>query len=397
MKPIEEQFAGDKATIEFLNAQKPSSRNIYKHHWRRFLEFTEMTGNQILEDRQKDKEFAWEKKVITFRGWLLDQKLSTASAKTAVGTVRSFFGFHRMELKFRRGEARRLTEHQRKYEDYVFTRDDLQRMAQVADLQGKYVVTAGKSFGLRVGDFRRMTRGDLEPYLDREVPISIGAYGTKKEMVKAYPFIDSDALPIIRLMIAQMDREGRTAPTDRILTLKSNVQLSRILKSLATEAGINVGNMVVRFHCLRKFLIDRLSSVTSESKWKQIVGKKISEKAYVSEMDLAECYAKAMSQTCWTGLEVSDRLKTAKNLAKTLLGATEAEIQEWFRRCDAKTPEEQTKVIDDEIQKHFMTHERNPPIGGGLPFEIQAKKALAEIILGAFEEIKKRQKTGEES
>jgi hypothetical protein len=39
----------------------------------------------------------------------------------------------------------------------------------------------------------------------------------------------------------------------------------------------------VRFHCLRKFLIDRLSAYASESQWKQIVGKAIGEGAHVSQ------------------------------------------------------------------------------------------------------------------
>jgi hypothetical protein len=35
----------------------------------------------------------------------------------------------------------------------------------------------------------------------------------------------------------------------------------------------------------------------SESKWKQIVGKVVSEEAYVSSFELKECYAKAMKLT----------------------------------------------------------------------------------------------------
>lgn len=109
-------------------------------------------------------------------------------------------------MEFRRTESVRLTEARRKYEDYRFSRDDLKKMVDVADLEEKYVVVAGKSFGLRAGDFLKMTCGDLEPYTDRPVPISTGEYAIQKESVPAYPFIDSDAKPVIKLMLEKMDR-----------------------------------------------------------------------------------------------------------------------------------------------------------------------------------------------
>jgi len=51
---------------------------------------------------------------------------------------------------------------------------------------------------------------------------------------------------------------------------------------------------------LRAFLSDRLSAITSESKWKQIVGKAVSEGAYVSDLELRKIYERVMPQTCWT-------------------------------------------------------------------------------------------------
>jgi polyhydroxyalkanoate synthesis regulator phasin len=71
-------------------------------------------------------------------------------------------------------------------------------------------------------------------------------------------------------------------------------ELSYILQSLAKKAKIQNGSKRIRFHCLRKYLSDRLSSAMSESKWKQIVGKKISEGAYINADSLREDFLKAM-------------------------------------------------------------------------------------------------------
>jgi len=313
----------DKVTEEWLNAQKETTRRTYKSYWKYFLRYTGLTGDQILESRKADREYAWEKKVLEFKSWLIKEGLSETSASIATAVVRGFFAYHRVTLEFRRSESAKLAEGKPKYEDYRFSLEDLKKMYDVSDLEERYIITTGKSFGLRAGDFLKLTQGDLEAYLDRPVPIGIGAYATQKEGVNAYPFIDSDALPVIKLMIEKMDREGRRKPMDRILTFKKGIQLTRVIQRVVKKAGINIGNKRVRFHCLRKFLIDRLSSFMSESKWKQIVGKTISEGAYVSPDSLRDDYTRAMTETCFTTTLEGDvatlaRIEALKALAQTM-------------------------------------------------------------------------------
>jgi len=366
VRKAKDWFPDDKATHEWLNSMKKTSRPTYQSQWKHFLEFTGKTGDQILADRKTDKDYAWEKKVIEFRQWLIDKGLSEHTAATAGGVARGFFAFNRVELKFRRTESIRLTEARRKTEDYRFSRDDLKRMADVAGLEEKYVVVAGKSFGLRAGDFLALTRGDLKPYIDRPVPISIGEYGTQKESVKAYPFIDSDAQPIIKTMLENMSRQGRTDPSERMLTHKHTIQLSRILKRIAEKAGIEHGNKVIRFHNLRKFLIDRLASHMSTEKWKQIVGKKISEGAYVSPDSLQEDYKRVMEETCFIKpvSEQEMELLAKKQAAIMLLkiqGTTETEIKKIFRGRKVSTLAGEVKILDEliEVMKKEQEQQRN--------------------------------------
>lgn len=327
--------------------------------WDYFVEYAGLTGDQILESRKADKEYAWEKKVFDFKNWIINKGQSENSAKTAVAMARGFFSYHRLGLKFRRGESARLNEAKPKFNDYRFSLEDLKKMSDVADLQEKYVIIAGKSFGLRAGDFLRLTRGDLEPYLDRPVPISIGEYSTQKESVPAYPFIDSDALPVIKLMLEKMDRKGRLKATDRILTFSKPIQLTRIIRRITKNAGIKIGSKRVRFHCMRKFLTDRLSSFMSESKWKQIVGKKISEGAYVSPDSLKNDYERTMKETCFSKIvDESDMEKIAKKqvllgLAKNI-GITEKEITRMFRgrkTLRRRTLDEEIKIIEQIIKE----------------------------------------------
>jgi hypothetical protein len=354
-------FPNDKATHEWLNSMKKRTRSTYQSHWRHLVKFTGMTGDQILADRKADKDYKWEKKTIEFKRWLIDtKKKAEYTAKSATGAVRSFFAFHRMELKFRRTESTRLTEARRKTEDYRFSRDDLKKIADVAGLEEKYVVVLGKSFGLRAGDFLKLTHGDLEPYIDRPVPISIGAYSTQKESVKAYPFIDSDAQPIVKLMLEKMKREGRGNPNERMLTHKHGIQLSRILKRVAERAGIKHGNKIVRFHCLRKFLIDRLSSHMSTEKWKQIVGKKISEGAYVSPDSLREDYRRAMVETTFPKAPISEANLRIKLHLDGLRGLVpDVVIDELQSKWLGKPPEIAIPKIDLELEAIQRIAHRN--------------------------------------
>lgn len=383
MKKVD--FGNDRATNEWLTSLKKGTRNAYATHWKNFLEFCKMSGDAILTDRKNDTEHRWERKVLAFKHWLLEDKgYSTNTATAAAMAVRGFFGFHYMPLKYRREERKQLKERRIVMEDYHFTVEDLRKMVEVADLTEKYVILAGKSFGLRASDFIHLTRGHLEPYLDRESPIFIGKISTIKESVPAYPFIDSDALPVIKLMIQKMNREGRVDPAERILKFKER-ELSRILQRVTKKAGINIGNKQVRFHCLRKFLCDHLASVMAESKWKQIVGKTISEGAYISHEQLREDYKRAMAKTTIFQTTSQEDIKIIAKKEALLaiarsMGFTDEEMKVLFTKVEA----DQIRELERFIQR------RQQPMSGGMPFETRASEVIAKILMEAFEKMEKK-------
>lgn len=288
----------DKPITEFLANQKKTTRFTYVSQFKLFVEFTKMNGEQLLDSKRSDKTFEWEKRIFAFRDWLLEKDYSEHYAKSTTGCVRGFFSFHREQLKFRRSEAKRLSEANRTTEDYLFDKEDLGKMSMCGNLKERYVSLVGKSLGLRAEDFIRLTFGKFRGVkLDLEAPIFIGETPTRKESVKAYPFLDSDAIPIVK---AILEANPQAKDTDRILSVKEE-ELSVILQTLAKKSGIQNGSKHVRFHVLRKYLIDRLSAYASESQWKQIVGKKIEEKAYVSTDQLRQIYHRAMKDIAING------------------------------------------------------------------------------------------------
>jgi hypothetical protein len=198
-------------------------------------------------------------------------------------------------------------------------REDLSRMSFAGSLKERYVLLVGKSLGLRAGDFTKLTFGQFRCLkLDSEPPIAFGEIGTGKEKVKAYPFLDADAMPVVK---AWLESHKDAKDTDRMVYDSEN-NLSIILQTLCEKAGMEIENGTihgkrVRFHCLRKFLIDRLSAYASESQWKQIVGKAIGEGAYVSQEQLRGVFARAMKDLVINGNGV--KVKKLAELENALL------------------------------------------------------------------------------
>lgn len=308
---------------EFLNAQKKGTKAVYKVFMKYFLEYTQMTDKEILEHKKQDRSFTWEKRVMDFRNWLLERGFSENYVKTGIASVRGFFAYHREPLKFRRSETKRLNESNRVTEDYLFDREDLSKMAMHGNLIQRYVVLVGKSLGLRSSDFITLTYGKYRGLkLDNEAPIFIGETTTQKEKVKAYPFLDTDSIPVVKEILSS---NPSAKNEDRILEIQED-ELTEILKILVKKTNIETGSKHVRFHSLRKYLIDRLSAYASESQWKQIIGKKISEGAYISHNQLREIYKRAMPD-----IVVLQRTNGRINELEEILNLTKEAVGELLR------------------------------------------------------------------
>ncbi len=292
-KPV--NYGYDETITKFMDSQKESTRVIYKSNFRYIMEYFGLTGKEILESRKADKEFIWERKAVELKQWAKEKGLSDTIGRGLVAILRSFFVYYRVPLVFTRAETNKISGRAaRTTIDYALTNEDIAKLVFVADLREKYIVLGGKSFGLRAIDFIKFCYGTFRSInLTQETPIFLGETNTIKEGVTAFPFIDSDLQPIIK---AILDAGANHADNEQILTF-SEKELTTVLQNLAKKANIQLGGKHLRFHCFRKYLCDRLSSVMSESKWKQIVGKSVSESAYISSLELRTDYAKVMKLT----------------------------------------------------------------------------------------------------
>lgn len=332
VEEVEEQVA------YWLNQFSGSTRRGYREGLALFLDFLDetmggtWTPKKLVEEREKDlknRKFVFEQKVCDFFAWLKNyvtkpteidvkrrsktgkissytitkkgnKKYSDNTRQAFVSSVRSFLAHHRLDLKLTTQQKRLLGKRPRLVkQDHRLSLQDVEKMAEVGTPQERFILLAGKDLGLRAIDFKNLRQGAFARVIDQnqngEPPYFLGEVYTQKEGVNAYPFLTVDGLEVARVWLQLLKTKGLRDDNAPMLQIRKK-ELTQNLRRMAKKAGIKTHGRRIRFHCLRKFLIDRISIRMSESKWKQIVGKQIDEGAYVSPFELKEGYAAVLDR-----------------------------------------------------------------------------------------------------
>lgn len=277
--------------------------NTYKSYlrvWDLWVKFLEPHDEKWLLENKMSED--WASHLTAFHKWLGTQPkgrgkglLSDNSRKIYTNAIRGYLRHVGISTGLSRGQRLQISKvESMPMKDYPFDLRTKMKLLMVADPIEEYIISAGVSFGLRIGDFLLITRGQLEPLLDKEIPIAIGKITTQKEGINAFPYIDADAKYAIKRLLEQLDREGRTAPSEHMLQIDAR-RLNTLLRRLFKKAGIPLGEYRIRFHVLRKFISDSLASVCSGDKWKYFVGKK-ADSPYV-KAEGREAYKRVLQLT----------------------------------------------------------------------------------------------------
>lgn len=273
---MESKKIEDRNHETWLAGMKNNKQYIRAYNY--WLDFLEDKNEQWVLDNLTDED--WGQHLCDFRDFLGkipktrgEGFLSDNTTKTLVAAIRGYLKHIGAPLKL----TKRQKEYLLKVEslvslDFPFNLNVKGSLLGVSDPIEEYIVAVGVSFGLRIGDFLTITRGQLEPLLDQEPPITLGKLQTQKKGEPAYPFISGDAKQALERLLKLMDEMGRTDKDEPMLRKDAN-QVNKILQDLFKKANINTGSYTVRFHILRKFLSDNLATVSSSDKWKLIVGK----------------------------------------------------------------------------------------------------------------------------
>jgi integrase len=195
-----------------------------------------------------------------------------SSASNAMKAMRSFLksnGFKVQELELEDSY------NAMKRPEYVPTKEEVYRMAQVIGLKWRAVILCLFQSGLRNGAIRALTYGMLRDQIESDAtPISVHVTGefrkivpdACKEGVNYWTFFGPEACEALRQYVNwRRDRDGVLSDNDvlfpsdsktfskekRVITPMTQTQLTRIVKNSAKKAGLKEWKSV-RAHSLRK-------------------------------------------------------------------------------------------------------------------------------------------------
>ena len=185
-----------------------------------------------------------------------------------IASVRSFFSNEATSIRLQKGKipAREMA-----MNEHRFTLEELHRMWLVADTEGKARLSVAVSLGWSVGDFVELEKDFIENILNNVDAdgYAVFDYRRRKPRARVRGILNTCAVHDIKNYLPHIAKEQRS-----LWSAGTEEGLNKWLKSLVNEAGIKE-NGTVRFHIIRKYVFDVVSSQCGVYEAKLLTGKTI--------------------------------------------------------------------------------------------------------------------------
>jgi hypothetical protein len=153
-----------------------STKEHYLDDFPKFLKFTAMQPDQIIESRMEDLtsqnpkvRFSWEQKVLEYKTYLENQKIKPWTSHTYLTAVMSFFARNRVKLQFRRGDIGnpKPTRH-----EWIPSNAQVRMAYQIASIRDKVGLLLAYQCGLNPIDIESLNI-EAMPIFDSEGKVQI--------------------------------------------------------------------------------------------------------------------------------------------------------------------------------------------------------------------------------
>lgn len=283
--------------------KKTQHRNAIK--LKRYCEWIKKTPEQLINEyaeARKDVNTynAWKRdvrtKVLEFYDYLKAHGYAINYCRSETLGILAFYSEHCETVKdvTKNFDAVQIPEN-----EYAFTQDDLRKIYFYANAEDKALISLAVSLGYSAIDFLELEAKRIKDLIaeakEKHLDI-IGFIGKSRAKTSVQPrsYLTPETIDALSDYIAVLEKKHGKLPKylwcnhqiDKHIT---NEGLNKKLKRLVEKANINTYGKQVKFHCIRKFLYQRLQAKNRDIA-KVIIAKKVSvsDITYIPDLD-KEC------------------------------------------------------------------------------------------------------------
>lgn len=266
--------------LQTYNSDRPNKKAVFI----RFCKWLGKNPDEILELRRQDQNRTFEKLCIKYSHFLIEEKeFASNTAVNQLGTIRSFFQYHDLQLNFKRNEIPSMIV---KPNVFSLTMEHIRRMLQFMNVWQKAITILMLETGLRISDVLALKKSDVENMLQME--FAEMEVSTKKEGVLAKIHLSNEAKEILKLYLSTVE------PNQEKLFNKDFDTVNTSLKQLFNKAYPELKANVTPHDFRRLFISTATNCSINEWHIKFMVGKKIPNDMlpYLRNLDLKSDFEK---------------------------------------------------------------------------------------------------------
>lgn len=267
-----------KKWLENKAKNSPSTYNVYRTAFRKYLEFTKQTVEELIEEINEEfkkpvtERGEIKRKVKAFYYWAVEKGLGEKSAMTYLGAVESFYSNFNFSVRASK-EIKAAPKHRK----VNLTPEDVRKMVNHAKYpRDRAIILVLAQSGMDVSTLCGLKVRDVWKGLqDGEVPLRIHLI-RRKEKVEYDTFLAYDAIEALKTYLKERQAKEGKLDLDSPLFVKEGTKrkkieplkpalIEKVFRQIAVESGLVSGQELkktgwnpYRPHALRRFFADRL-------------------------------------------------------------------------------------------------------------------------------------------
>ena len=369
------------------------TQRVYLKRLTDYVNYRKKTPDKLVAEgdavaKGKRRTTVAEYQLTKYFRWLeREQKLKRGTAKSKYGAIRSFLRYN--EIPFF-GKTPTGISRARSHE---LAKKKLKQAVDAANLYEKYVVCGMACTGMRPGDFVKLVYGDVREDFEAGKERLYIEKQSEKEDLWFGVFLNRQATKYLRQLLEERKRSGEIFNDNTpLLTHRRKGRTGAIstweLARIVREAGARVGLKITPKTFRKNFRTNASPRIGRDATCKMAAWKipGVGGSYFLPPRSKClELYVEFESMfTYEEEVEEEVELRVAKRLLEGQLKAAGIDPKKILRVKKCKTTAEEVIALQEALGK------KRGAIGGGLPFELQARKALADIVLGAIKDVKEK-------